>query len=64
MSSPTLDATSAVRLWEHSLEHLANLLSPRWRQIGVSAVSETAAPGACDGMDVTIITTDFGTRRR
>ena len=53
-----------MQLWEHCPEHLANLLSLRWRQIGVSAVSETAAPGACDGMDVTIITTDFGTRRR
>jgi uncharacterized protein YkwD len=63
-SSPTLDATTAMQLWEHSPEHLANLLSPRWRQIGVSAVHETAAPGVFNGMDVTIITTDFGTRRR
>jgi uncharacterized protein YkwD len=63
-SSPTLDATTAMQLWEHSPEHLANLLSPRWRQIGVSAVRETAAPRVYHGMDVTIITTDFGTRRR
>jgi uncharacterized protein YkwD len=62
-SSPTIDATTAMQLWEQSPEHLANLLSPRWRQIGVSAVHVTAAPGVYHGMNVTIITTDFGTRR-
>jgi uncharacterized protein YkwD len=62
-SSPTVDAQTALHLWENSPEHLANLLAPRWRQIGISAVHVTAAPGVFHGLDVTIITTDFGVRR-
>jgi uncharacterized protein YkwD len=61
-SSPSVDATTAMQMWEQSPGHLANLLAPRWRQIGVSAVHVTAAPGVYRGMDVTIITTDFGAR--
>jgi uncharacterized protein YkwD len=61
-SSPTTDAATAMQLWENSPEHLANLLAPRWRQLGVSAVHVTAAPGVFHGQDVTIITTDFGAR--
>ncbi len=62
-SSRTLSAPGALRAWEGSPEHLANLLDPRWREIGVSAVRATAAPGAFQGRDVTIVTTDFGVRR-
>jgi uncharacterized protein YkwD len=62
-SSPDVDAAAALQLWEKSPEHLANMLSPRWRQIGISAVHATAAPGVFEGMEVTIITTDFGVRR-
>ena len=61
-SSPTVSASAAMQLWENSPEHLANLLAPRWRQIGVSAVHATAARGVFHGSDVTIITTDFGVR--
>lgn len=61
-SSPDVDADGALRLWIASPEHLANLLNPRWRQIGVAAVHMTQAPGVFHGMDVTIVTTDFGVR--
>lgn len=61
-SSPDVDADQALQLWVASPEHLANLLNPRWRQIGVSAVHMTQAPGVYKGMDVTIVTTDFGVR--
>ena len=61
-SSPDVDADGALKLWISSPEHLANLLNPRWRQIGVSAVHITQAPGVFHGMDVTIVTTDFGVR--
>jgi uncharacterized protein YkwD len=47
----------------NSPEHRANLLNGRWREIGISAVHAVAAPGTYDGLDVTIITTDFGVRR-
>ena len=62
-SSPNVDPARALDLWMHSPEHRANILSPRWREIGVSAVHFVAAPGTYGGAEVTIITTDFGARR-
>jgi uncharacterized protein YkwD len=62
-SSPSVDASHALAMWIASPEHLANLMNPRWRQIGISAVHEDAAPGIYRGMPVTIVTTDFGVRR-
>lgn len=62
-SSPSVDASRALDMWMKSSEHRANILSPNFRDIGVSAVHVAAAPGAYDGRPVTIITTDFGVRR-
>jgi uncharacterized protein YkwD len=62
-SSPDVDANGALQMWLNSPEHKANLLTARWREIGVSAVHVAAAPGTFHGLDVTIVTTDFGIRR-
>ena len=62
-SSPDVDPQHALELWMASPEHRANILTPRWREVGVSAVHFAAAPGAYRGLEVTIITTDFGVRR-
>ena len=62
-SSPEVDPAGAMQLWMKSPEHRANILSARWREIGVSAQHFTAAPGMYKGLEVTIITTDFGVRR-
>jgi uncharacterized protein YkwD len=62
-SSPAVDGAGALKLWVASPEHLANLLNPRWREIGVSALHVPRAPGVYHGLDVTIVTTDFGDRR-
>jgi len=62
-SAPGVDASGALDLWMHSPEHRANILSPRWREIGISAQHFASAPGAYKGLEVTIITTDFGVRR-
>ena len=62
-AAPAVSAGGAMKLWIASPEHLRNLLSPQWRQIGVSAVRVVSAPGVFDGQRVTIITTDFGVRR-
>ena len=62
-ASPDVDATQALDMWMKSPEHRANLLSKRWREIGLSAVHVPAAPGAFQGLDVTIVTADFGVRR-
>jgi uncharacterized protein YkwD len=61
-SSPDVDPTQALQLWLASPEHRANLLTAKWREIGVSAVHVAAAPGTYNGLDVTIVTTDFGVR--
>lgn len=61
-SSPDVDASRALDLWMNSPEHRANILAPRWREVGISAVHLTAAPGTYDGLAVTIVTTDFGVR--
>jgi uncharacterized protein YkwD len=62
-SSPGVDAEGALTMWLNSPEHKRNMLDPSWREIGVSAVHEEAAPGVYDGLAVTIVTTDFGVRR-
>jgi uncharacterized protein YkwD len=62
-SSPDVDADGALKMWLASPEHRANLMTARWREIGVSAVHATAAPGTYKGLDVTIVTTDFGVRQ-
>ena len=62
-SSPDVEASKALDMWMKSPEHRANLLSKKWREIGLSAVHVQAAPGAFDGLDVTIVTADFGARR-
>ena len=61
-ASPSLRVGGAMRMWISSPPHLANLLSRRWRQIGISAVGVARAPGVYGHRRVTIITTDFGVR--
>ena len=61
-SSPQVDPVDALQLWMDSPEHRANILTPRWQEIGISAVHVAAAPGTFQGREVTIITTDFGVR--
>jgi uncharacterized protein YkwD len=56
-------ATEGMRAWMASPDHRANILDPSWRQIGIASVSAPHAPGAFQGLDVTVITTDFGVRR-
>lgn len=60
---PSLSAAQAMSLWVASPPHRANLLRGLWRQIGVSAVSVSHAPGVYGGAHTIIITTDFGVRR-
>ena len=61
-SSGDVSPGQALTMWENSPEHRANMLKANYREIGISAVHVTAAPGAFSGLDVTIITTDFGAR--
>jgi uncharacterized protein YkwD len=61
-STPGLDARRALRLWMRSPGHRKNILTARWREIGLSAVTVARAPGVFGGRDVVIVTTDFGVR--
>jgi uncharacterized protein YkwD len=56
-------AVRVVDMWMSSPEHRANLLSPAWRDIGISVVSAADAPGVFANHNVTVIATDFGVRR-
>jgi len=62
-ASPNLTAKQAVEMWMNSAPHRANLLSTKWREIGLSAVYSSDAPGAYQDRAATILTADFGVRR-
>jgi uncharacterized protein YkwD len=61
---PEIGAVRAFRLWLSSPPHRANLMDPRWREIGLGAVHSTSAPGVYRGGAATIVTADFGARSR
>jgi uncharacterized protein YkwD len=61
-ASGQVDAAVALQTWMHSPPHRANILDPRWSQIGVAVVEAPGAHGVFGGRNVTVITTDFGVR--
>jgi uncharacterized protein YkwD len=63
-ASPDVGAARALKMWLASAPHRANLLNPRWRELGVSAVHSPSAPGVYRNSPATIVTTDFGARSR
>ena len=62
-SSPGVDAAGAIQMWMESPDHRKNMLDPAWREIGIGALHVTAAPGFYKGLEVTLVTADFGFRR-
>ncbi|MGA9762892.1 MAG: CAP domain-containing protein [Gaiellaceae bacterium] len=62
-ASPNLTAKRAVKMWMNSPPHRANVLSAKWREIGLSAVYSPDAPGSYQDLAATILTADFGVRR-
>jgi uncharacterized protein YkwD len=61
-ASPELSASETIDLWMSSPNHRKNMLTPGWREIGIGAVRALGAPGVYEGLDVTIVTADFGSR--
>jgi uncharacterized protein YkwD len=61
-SSPDVGAAKALQLWMASPEHRHNILTARWREIGIAAIHADSAAGTYGGRSVTVITTDFGAR--
>ena len=63
-ASPDIDAARALELWLKSPRHRKILLRSDWREIGLSAVHTASAPRVYAGLEVTIITANFGARTR
>jgi uncharacterized protein YkwD len=62
--SPELSPAATVRMWMNSPGHRENLLSRRWRDIGLGVLHVGAAGGEFGGSPVTVVTADFGYRLR
>jgi uncharacterized protein YkwD len=60
--APELSTSDAMRMWMASAPHRANLLRSGWREIGISVVGITVAPGVYHGQTVMVATVDFGAR--
>jgi uncharacterized protein YkwD len=63
-STDELAAAGAVAAWLDSSSHRRNMLSPAWRDVGVGVWRAAAAPGDFGGANASVITVDFGSRRR
>ena len=62
--SPELSPAATVRMWMNSPGHRENVLSRRWREIGLGVVHVGSAGGEFEGSPVTVVTADFGYRAR
>ena len=62
--SPDLSPAATVRMWMNSPGHRENLLSRRWREIGLGVLHVGSAGGEFGGSPVTVVTADFGYRFR
>jgi uncharacterized protein YkwD len=62
--SPGIEPAAAVHEWLASPAHRRNLLSKGWREVGLAAVHVEVAPGEYGGDPATVITLDFGMRRK
>ena len=62
--SPELSPAATVRMWMNSPGHRENLLSRRWRDVGLGVLHVGAAGGEFGGSPVTVVTADFGYRNR
>jgi len=63
-ASPDVGVLRALKMWLASPPHRANLLNPRWREVGLVAVHARSAPGVYGNAPTTIVTADFGTRSK
>ena len=57
-----LTAKAEVEMWLRRPAHRKNLLRAAWREVGLGGVRAVAPPGVYQGLDVTILTADFGVR--
>lgn len=63
-STEELTAAQAIAAWLDSPSHRRNMLSTAWRELGVGVWRAAAAPGDFQGADASVVTVDFGSRKR
>ena len=63
-TGPLSTPRATVRAWMQSPEHRDNMLTPRWREVGIAALQATSAPGAFGDEPTFLVTMDFGARGR
>ena len=61
-SGGEIGAKRALDAWMASPGHRQNILTAKYREIGIAELYSTTSPGAFGGSPVTLITTDFGVR--
>lgn len=62
--SPTPEAAAAVDAWLNSPPHRRNMLDPDWREVGIASLHADSAGGFFAGGAATVVTMDFGVRKR
>ena len=63
-ASPEVDADRALQMWIDSPAHRRILLTRAYREVGLSAMHIVTGRGSYAGLEVTIVTADFGARLR
>jgi len=63
-SAAPIGPGAVVGRWLASPPHREELLDPRFRELGISALRALAAPGIFGGQAVVLIVADFGVRPR
>jgi uncharacterized protein YkwD len=63
-NSEAMDAAAAINAWLNSPPHRANMLNPRWREVGIGSLQAASAGGVFGGKTAWVITMDFGLRLR
>jgi uncharacterized protein YkwD len=61
-SGGEIGAQRALDAWMASPGHRQNILTAKYREIGIAAVYSSTSSGEFGGSSVTLITTDFGVR--
>ena len=61
-STEELTADLAITAWLASPSHRENMLTPKWREVGVGSLHAAAARGLFAGSPTWVITVDFGIR--
>ncbi len=56
------DAEKIVDMWLASPSHRRIVYGPEWVEVGIAAREAARAPGVYSGLDVVVITADFGVR--